>query len=248
MKKLTLTIGAVLAFAVASQAQGLVAWQSISAAAMTAQTNSTVYSPLFGGGSTGSGAVGATGSALTASDTATPATGYYYELLYTTYSGTQAAVPGSVSALLGWSDTSLTASNSPTASRLIVAANQSSGSAVVPWASGTTDSIVLVGWSANLGSSWNVVSNELAQWTTGADYSTTIVGSAFLGISATGYVNPALSPASGVTLFATAAGSQGLPIYSLNTQLYLLPVPEPATLALAGLGGLGLLLFRRRRQ
>jgi hypothetical protein len=30
--------------------------------------------------------------------------------------------------------------------------------------------------------------------------------------------------------------------------LYLVPVPEPTTLALAGLGGLSLLLFRRQRK
>ena len=52
----------------------------------------------------------------------------------------------------------------------------------------------------------------------------------------------------GATVFGTAASAQGLPIFSLLTPLYLVPVPEPTTLALAGLGGLSLLLFRRQRK
>jgi hypothetical protein len=49
-------------------------------------------------------------------------------------------------------------------------------------------------------------------------------------------------------VFGTTATAQGLPIQSLLTPLYLVPVPEPTTLALAGLGGLSLLLFRRQRK
>jgi hypothetical protein len=116
--------------------------------------------------------------------------------------------------------------------------------ATVPWASGTTDSIVMVGWSANLGTTWGVVSNLLATQTSFADGS-------FFGVSKTGYIAPnAANP--GVTVFTTSAQSYGLPINGLNTQLYALPtgviVPEPTTLALAGLGGLSLLLFRRSRK
>jgi hypothetical protein len=69
----------------------------------------------------------------------------------------------------------------------------------------------------------------------------------FFGVTSTGYTASGSSNP-GATLFATAANAQGLPILSLNTQLYLVPVPEPTTLALAGLGGLSLLLFRRQRK
>jgi hypothetical protein len=120
--------------------------------------------------------------------------------------------------------------------------------AVVPWASGVTNNIMMVGWSANLGTSWLIVSNELATWNTGGQ--PFLSQSAFFGVSATGYINPGSSNP-GVSLFVTSPTPNGLPIYSLNTQLYLLPLtitPEPSTFALAGLGALSLLLFRRQRR
>jgi hypothetical protein len=237
MKKLVLTTVCALAVTGAAFAAGNVSWTGPSAAFITAQTNSTAYSPLLGGGATGSGAVGVTSGAGV-----NPA-GYYYELLYTTYSGTQATIP-SLSALLAWNDTGLSATNGNTAGRL-ADVNPNAG-AQVPWSPGTTDSIVLVGWSADLGTTWGVVSNELA---TGS-YKT-VLGSnlGFLGVSTTGFITPfdtSTSPGSGV--FGNGDVGQGTPIFSTNTQLFLLPVPEPTTLALAGLGGLSLLLFRRQRK
>jgi hypothetical protein len=233
MKKLVLTTACALAVTGAAFAQGTVSFSTISPAAMTAQTNSTAYSPLLGGGATGSGAVGATGTAYA---------GYYYELLYTTYSGSQATIP-TLASLLAWNDTGLGATNASSAGHLVPIAG--STDATVPWATGNTDSIVLVGWSADLGTTWGVVSNELANST----YAAVLAGQqGFFGVSTTGFIaaggaNP------GATVFnnAPVAGT-GTPIFSLNTQLYLLPVPEPTTLALAGLGGLSLLLFRRQRK
>ena len=214
----------------AAFAQGTVTWASITAAAMTAQTNSTQISPLFGGAAAVGGAVGST---------ATTANGFYYELLYTTYSGTQATIP-TLASLLSWSDTGLEAANNTIAGRLAPIA--ATASATVPWSPGTTDSIVLVGWSANLGTTWGSVSNVLANWNNN-------MPGAFFGVSTTGYTTTfATGVSPGATLFATAANAQGLPINSTLTQLYLLPVPEPASLAIAGLGGLSLLLFRRQRK
>ena len=49
-------------------------------------------------------------------------------------------------------------------------------------------------------------------------------------------------------MFGTVNNVAGLPIDSLNTQLYfIIPVPEPGTMALAALGGLSLLAFRRKK-
>jgi hypothetical protein len=241
MKKLALTT--VCAFAVTSGAfaQGFANWVSsgMTAASITAATN-TAVGTWFGGPGTGgvSGAAN-TGTAYNGS----AATGFYYELLYSSYTGSQATIT-SLSSLLTWQDAGLQATNQLTAGRLNPTVPNTA--ATVPWAAGTTDSIVLVGWSANLGSTWGVVSNLLA--TQGANGS--YAAGSFFGVSATGYM-AAGSANPGTTLFATGANSFGLPINSLNTQLYALPtsvVPEPTTLALAGLGGLSLLLFRRRQQ
>jgi hypothetical protein len=237
MKKLVLTTVCALAVSGAAFAQGFVNWSAISFANVTAQTNSTQFSPLFGGGAAIGGTVGGT---------ATAATSFYYELLYTSYSGSGGALPTipSLAALLTWNDAGQSANNSASAGRLAVV--NSNAGAPVPWAAGVTDSIVLVGWSADLGTTWGAVSNELA---TGS-YKTVLAGQqGFFGLTTTGFIAAGASSVAGATVFASApVDGTGTPIQSLNTQLYLLPVPEPATMALVGLGGLSLMLFRRQRK
>jgi hypothetical protein len=242
MKKLALTVVCGLAATSMAFAQGNVNWSAITFGAVTMQTNSTQYSALFGGGNTGSGAVGNTIGA------ASLGTGYYYELLYNTaFSGSQVATPSTLAGLKTWWDAGLTASNNATTSGRLVPINNAAAVAV-PWSPGTTDNIVLVGWSANLGSSWSSVSNILQNWSTDAiNY---VNQSSFFGTTKfTGYTTTvATTVTTGVTIFGNSAVVTGLPIgNSTLSQLYLLPVPEPATCALLGLGGLSMLLFRRRK-
>jgi hypothetical protein len=232
MKKFTLTIVCLSALTGMAFAQGSVSWSTISAAAMTVQTNISVFTPLFGGGSTGGGGVGYT--AVTES--------FYFELLYnTSFTGSQAAKPTTMSELAAnWLDTGLSAINATAqAGKLVPIAG--STQKTVPWAAGVTNNIMLVGWSASLGTTWSVASDNLQNWDFAPAW-----GAVFFGMSETGYIAPNNSNP-GATVFGTAAGSQGLPINSLNTQLYIVPIPEPGTMAIAGLAGLSLLLFRRRK-
>jgi hypothetical protein len=247
MKQLALAIVSAVAISGAAFAQGTVNWSSLNPAAFTAQTNSILLSPLFGGGSSGLGAGAGGGNS---GFTGTAATGFYYELLYSaTFTGSQlsggSAPSNSFANLFGgtWQDTGLSATNTTSSFGRGVPIAGNTG-ATVPWANGITNNIIIVGWSANLGTSWLVVSNELANWT--STYEGTFVGNSFFGVTAAGFINPGSSNP-GVAVTGTSAGSQGLPVNSPATPLYLLPVPEPSTMALAGLSGLSLLLFRRRK-
>jgi hypothetical protein len=238
MKKLTLTIVYTLAVAGAALAQGTVLWNTISSVAITAQTNTTMYSPLFfDGGLAGYGSVGNIWGG-----------NYYFELLYnTSFNGSQAAAPDAAALFGGtWLDTGLTATNSGYLEGALTPVNPNTA-AVVPWARGVTNNIMLVGWSANLGTSWLAASNNLANWDTGgADYPTT--WPAYFGESAMGYLTPGSSNP-GHLVFGSAPSQNGLPINNSASpmQLYPLGIPEPGTVVLVGLGGISMLLFRRRK-
>jgi hypothetical protein len=222
----------------AAFAQGVVSWSTITPTFMTAQTNSTVLSPFAPTGASLSPNI-----AQTVGGTSTAANSYYYELLYNS-AGTAQAAPTSLAALANWKDAGLAAvNNTGTAGRLQTI--NPTTAATVPWAQGTYDSIVLVGWSANLGVNWTTANANLQNYSTAE----TSIGVGYFGVTAAGYITPNTSPASGATLWGSAANPSGTPIFSPNTQLDELgvTVPEPGTLALAALGGASLLLFRRKK-
>jgi len=256
MKKLVLTSICVLAMAGVTFAQGLINWNTAPGGNFIVQTNATAYSPLFGGGS----ASGTQGSTSQASGL------YYYTLLYGSQNttGTQVANPSTVSSLIGgWNTTGLTATNGATANGRIAYVNPQS-SATLPWGGNTdvggqSNNIAIVGWSASLGllgnglETWQNVSNVLANWNTGGLFTPVNGQNYFFGMSATGFFVGNDSPSAGASWNAAAANTftaNGLLLSQASgnaMQLFLLPVPEPATIALAGLSGLSLLLFRRRK-
>jgi hypothetical protein len=176
---------------------------------------------------------------------------YDYELLYSPWTGsiaTDAHVWDGT-----WKDTGLGATN--TYNGRLQASGASGNidlSSTIGWSNPTTNNLVLVGWSATLGTSWVQVSNECVLASANPNHYFTIAGDqqnqilCFFGESTFGYLKPN-SATPGATIFGTSAGANGLPILSLNTQLYEVPIPEPVTFALVGLGGLSLLLFRRRK-
>jgi len=115
----------------------------------------------------------------------------------------------------------------------ITGAGTTSGIAV-NMAVGTTYFVQLVGWSASLGSTWSSVESQLASGTWNAQ--------GFFGESTVATMTP----------FSAAGG--GDPSIFPNTwsngtfSMYSVPVPEPTTLALAGLGGISMLFLRRRKS
>lgn len=196
--------------------QGCVNWSVISFVNMSALTNSASYSPFFGGGSTGSGGIG-----NTIGTNGTSSSAFRYELLYgAQYYGTTNVAPTTLNQLNSWSDSGLSATNSSVPSRLVSIYTNSSATTPVGWNAGTTNYIIMVGWSANLGSTWATAKATLNSQTALAS----VTGQAFFGISSVGYINPnTVGSALGATLFGTTVTASGRPINSPNTTLYLVP-------------------------
>ncbi len=243
MKKVLSTIG-ILVTATAVFAQG---YLNFNAGTIPIYQTNTAVSTLFGG----SGSGGVTGNTFAGSGATVGA--YDYALLISAYTGSvssdTAVWDGSWSLALAEIGVNtaipMITSNSVVAGR--VAANTPGGTSSIQmsgWANGTYMNIVLVGWSANLGSTWSAVVPYLIASAGGTN---STVG--FFGESVIGYITPNLGSA-GAALFNATATVNGQPISNSSASpayLYSLPVPEPATMALAGLGGLALLLIRRRK-
>ena len=192
-------------------------------AATGVSTNTTLN--IFGN-ATGSGASG-----LTLGSTAAPS-GYYYALLAQPYFGSGPTVATAISNLLttGWTYTGALGVNSLTAGRIAGGANTLT-TAGMP-APGFNNQFLVAGWSSSLGTTWSTVSAELLSgiWNP--------AGGVF-GISSVGTGLSANSPPE--ILFTGSGIITPFSLYSVAV------IPEPTTLALVGLGGLSLLLFRRRK-
>jgi hypothetical protein len=237
MKKIILTMTAV-AVAATAFAQGFV---NFSPGTFSVTTNTSV-SPFVGG----------TGTGGTSGVTATTANGFYYALLYVpqvspgvgSYTGSLPTDTNAFDATgLNWQFGGIISTNSSTAGRVLGQGTGVNVDGLVGWGNGETNYFMLVGWSANLGDNWTTVSNELAN----PALLQSISGPIYFGNTAIGFENPSAA-APGISLFGSTANAGGQPIVIANGMpLYLIPVPEPTTVALAGLGGLSMLLFRRRK-
>jgi len=231
MKKLVLTALALVAGAALSYAQGTVTMSV--GTANEVQTNGT---SLAGAGGTG----------------------WLYEVLDMTqsaYTGLSSAQQAGAYSLLThqndfslWTDSGVSGSGNS-----LHAGGITSGASVAAtgWAapSGGTystagiDYYTILGWNASLGT-WATIQSELSAGTLGGNgwFGQSVVAYNYSGGGGSGLGAVGLFSGSAQT---GLAGSGGLPAVG---GLVLNPIPEPATLALAGLGGLSMLFLRRRKS
>jgi len=228
MKK-TLLIATILAGAYGASAQGLISFNNSSSAGTKISVNSAVGGPATG---------------LTAG----VANGYYYELFYSTTSTTVEGASGAVipSSVLGsetsefvvgdsnWTDGQASAASSATPGRVLGSSSQ----VVTGVGLGNTANIVVIGWSANIGSTISALEAFLANPSATEQGTQTFVGESAVGVGVTlGNGGSIGTPA--------AFGATGVPGFTLGE----VPVqsPEPTTIALGVIGAASVLAFRRKK-
>jgi hypothetical protein len=219
MKKIITAIALTTLVAVASQAQGLV-----------------VFSSSTQNMSTNNGTVGKT----------TAGAGNFYYALFestttTTVGGSATPVQGTNGVYAfnasGWTYIALGSSTAVSGRFADVAPNGDGSTTILGVAAGNSANFVVVGWSANLGSTLSALEQALAiNGTTG------LLGeSAVSGSIATG--NGGLLPTP--NLFG--GGAPQIQAFTVGS-FTITSTPEPGTLALAALGGASLLMFRRKNK
>jgi hypothetical protein len=222
MKKIIAAIGAASLIAISTHAQGLVNFTS---STQNVQTNNSL--PALG--ATASGKILGQGN-------------YYFALFYSVSSPAIGAHTGlDAGGSYAWDSGSWTsvtgtlATNTAVAGRFAGAENADSSTTVNGLAGGADAYFIVIGWSANLGTSLAAV--EAAMSTPG---STGFLGqSVASGLIETGDGGTITTPG----LFGGVSPNiQGFTLGS-----FAVPVPEPGTLALSALGGASLLLFRRKK-
>jgi hypothetical protein len=243
MKKIFTTL-AICSVSAVVFAQGTIQW-SAPGSAFIGRTNSTAYSgfePSSGSPTGNAGVTVGSGTSL-----------FYYALL--TSAGLSTA-PTTLSQFTGslanaWLDTGLLMNNATTANgRLTPVGGANTAAVAGNWASGSTQSALLVGWSANLGTTWLGAGGALANLNNWATFSQTLTTPAFFGLSgsiATGLTPSTANP--GIVVIGTGLidGSLATGSPADLRQLFVPTIPEPGTMALAALGGASLLLFRRKK-
>jgi hypothetical protein len=238
MKKILTTMVVLVAGVTLVQAQGLLSWLGPTA---HVSTNSTLFATGYP--STNGAAI----SGQTTGVSFSVAVQYYYVLLAaTSTTANDAGNPlGSDWSVVDYSGGGIAYGTNFTAAGSVDGAGGTAGFASSLTA-GTTYYMMVVGWSANLGNSWATVEGLLAgNWAGVSGLGITgLPGSnpAFFGYSNVGTITPTSAPANGAAIFGSTGSQPG------QLVLYNVPVPEPTTLALAGLGGLSLLFLRRRKS
>jgi len=219
MKKLAFILSLAMTVA-ASYGQGYITANAD--ASTLVQTNSQTD---INGSPTGGGTVG---------NTPKGGGGYQFALLTQAFTGTtnSTSLIGSAS-LNGWLFTGLQVANSATfAGRYSFGTDVQAANAPV----GVNNQWLVVGWSSNLGATWATFSAELQSGVFSSQ-------SGFYGVSVVGVAAAGAAPPATPTSIIGAGNPIGVG-FQLNT----LPVPEPGTFAIAGLGSAAMLIFRRRRK
>ncbi len=232
-----------MALATGAFAQGYVSFGNGTG---TLEDTNLIDSPFFGGPGGGNAGVQAGATSVGASAL------FYTALLTEAYSGSLTTDTNVFDGT--WTFTGLQTQNRPSGQPGTVMTISDQPTATGTWGIGTTQQFILVAWSANLGSTWATVSNELNQAIFQGNYGPLDEagsggGALWIGVSAVSFGAAAEPPiAVAPSLWNSTFGNQpwGNPIDS-GIALYII-APEPSTMALVGLGGLSLLLFRRQRK
>jgi hypothetical protein len=225
MKKI-LTIAAVVALGtVVSYSQGLI---SINSAVSQVSTNTTA---------------GVSGKATGAGNP------FLFEVLYssdTTLTGSAnnilGAINGGSNNIALWTDSTVSGNNGTGlgGGKIVSGSSVAATGWTVPGVVyDNARAVIVVGWSASYGANWTTVASLIqgAGLSAGGFFGTSAVGLSYAGGGSSGL------PA--VNVFAGGGAGGIIPNTFLLNQVTI--IPEPTTMALAGLGGLSLLLFRRRK-